>query len=237
MDKLKKALLDGAEKLQISISESQYALFEAFTEILLQKNKVMNLTAITEPEEIAVKHYLDSLTVLKYAEIPQGASIIDVGTGAGFPSIPLLIARPDLKITMIDGTEKRLKFIRETLDALGLNGNAEHLRAEEAGKKTAYRERFDFATARAVARLNVISEYCIPLIKVGGTFIAMKSEAKDEITEAGYAIKQLGAEIGAVERFDLPDSSARTLIIIKKLSQTSPKYPRASTQIAKKPLK
>ena len=231
------SLYEGAKKLDISISDDMAEKFCRYTELLLEWNEKMNLTAITAPEEIAVKHYLDSLTLLKFVDIPQNSRIIDVGTGAGFPSIPLMIARNDIHITMLDGTRKRLTFIDEVVSQLGLNGETLHARAEEAGKSAKYREQFDFATARAVARLNVLSEYCLPFVKENGRFVAMKASVTDEIDEARGAIRLLGGKMGEIKEFCLPDGSERRLVVIKKISQTPPKYPRASAQIAKKALK
>ena len=237
MEKMLNSLYEGAKNLDISISDEMAEQFCKYTELLLEWNEKMNLTAITAPEEIAVKHYLDSLTLLKFVDIPQNARIIDVGTGAGFPSIPLMIARKDIHITMLDGTKKRLNFIDEVVNQLGLNGETLHARAEEAGKSAKYREKFDFATARAVARLNVLSEYCLPFVRVGGKFVAMKASVNDEVEEAQGAIKLLGGKMSEIKEFCLPDGSERRLVVIKKISQTPPKYPRASAQIAKKALK
>jgi len=232
-----KSLYEGAKNLDISISDEMAEQFCKYTELLLEWNEKMNLTAITAPEEIAVKHYLDSLTLLKFIDIPQNSRIIDVGCGAGFPSIPLMIARKDIHITMLDGTKKRLNFIDEVVNQLGLNGETLHARAEEAGKSAKYREKFDFATARAVARLNVLGEYCLPFVKEGGNFVAMKASVNDEIEEAQGAIRLLGGKFREIKEFSLPDGSERSLVVIKKISQTPPKYPRASAQIAKKALK
>lgn len=237
MEKMLNSLYEGAKNLDISISDEMAEQFCKYTELLLEWNEKMNLTAITAPEEIAIKHYLDSLTLLKFVDIPQNARIIDVGTGAGFPSIPLMIARKDIHITMLDGTKKRLNFIDEVVNQLGLNGETLHARAEEAGKSAKYREKFDFATARAVARLNVLSEYCLPFVRVGGKFVAMKASVNDEVEEAQGAIKLLGGKMSEIKEFCLPDGSERRLVVIKKISQTPPKYPRASAQIAKKALK
>lgn len=237
METMLKSLFEGAKNLDISISDEMAEQFCKYTELLLEWNEKMNLTAITAPEEIAVKHYLDSLTLLKFVDIPQNSRIIDVGTGAGFPSIPLMIARKDIHITMLDGTKKRLNFIDEVVSQLGLNGETLHARAEEAGKSAKYREKFDFATARAVARLNVLSEYCLPFVKEKGSFVAMKASVSDEIDEAQGAIRLLGGKLSEVKEFCLPDGSERRLVVIKKISQAPPKYPRASAQIAKKALK
>lgn len=237
METMLKSLYEGAKNLDISISDEMAEQFCKYTELLLEWNEKMNLTAITAPEEIAVKHYLDSLTLLKFVDIPQNARIIDVGTGAGFPSIPLMIARKDIHITMLDGTKKRLNFIDEVVNQLGLNGETLHARAEEAGKSAKYREKFDFATARAVARLNILSEYCLPFVKEGGRFVSMKASVTDEIDEAQSAIRLLGGKFKEIKEFCLPDGSERRLVVVKKISQTPSKYPRASAQIAKKALK
>ena len=211
---------------------------DLFSDLLVEKNKVLNLTAITEPKEIAVKHFLDSLSVLKFVSFGQGESIIDVGTGAGFPSIPLMIARPDLKITMLDSTKKRLDFIEEVMDKLGLSGKTLHMRAEQAGKEKEYRENFDKAVSRAVAGMNRLCEYCLPFVKPGGEFIAMKGRGgSEELEEAAGAIKLLSAQEETQNRFNLPGSEERNIIVIKKISHISPKYPRASSKISKAPLK
>lgn len=236
MNELISALNEGAIKLGIDINNEQAEKLNHFANLLLEWNEKINLTAITSPAEIAVKHFLDSVILLKYVDIPSSASLIDVGCGAGFPSVPLLIMRPDLKVTMMDGTEKRLKFIDFCLSELGLCGQTLHMRAEEAGKSANHREKYDFSVARAVAKLNVLSEYCIPLIKNGGSFIAMKGTLSDELTQAKPAIKLLGGCISDEKHYDLLDSGERSIVLIKKISQTPPKYPRASAQIAKKPL-
>jgi len=210
---------------------------EQYAEMLVEKNKVMNLTAITEPEEIAVKHFFDSLLPLKYLDIPKGAKIIDVGTGAGFPGMVLKIARPDIELTLLDSLNKRLVFLSEVCDALELEAEIVHGRAEEkAGGNM--RESYDFAFARAVAQLNVLSEYCLPYVKVGGSFIAMKGKkAAEELEEAKKAIAVLGGKVTQFIEDSLPGGDERGTVIIKKISQMSPKYPRAGGKIAKSPIK
>ncbi len=211
--------------------------FELYASLLSQWNKKFNLTAITEPSAVAVKHFADSLMLLKYIDVPDGASVIDVGTGAGFPGVALLIARNDIKLTAIDGTGKKLGFVRMLLEQLGLDAEVVHIRAEEAGQSKAFRESFDIATARAVASLNELSEYCLPFVRTGGTFAPMKgAAADDELKAARSAVKLLGGEITGVKSFTLPDCGERCIINIKKISQTPPKYPRPSAQIAKKQL-
>lgn len=230
-------LISDAERLGIALTDEQLSRFDKLSDLLVEQNKTMNLTAITDPDGIAVKHFADSISVLAAAEIPQGAKILDVGTGAGFPGIPLLIMRPDIDLTMIDSTAKKLKYVENTVNELGLAATTLHTRAEEAGQSKEYREKFDFVCSRAVAALNVLCEYCLPFVKQNGLFIAMKgAKAQEEIDAAKTAIKTLGGKIIAEKSFSLSDGGERTLIIIKKISQIPPKYPRPSAQIAKKPL-
>ena len=210
----------------------------ALTERMLTVNEYMNLTAITDIDEIILKHYADSLVVTKY--IPSDASVIDVGCGAGFPSLPLAIARPDVKITALDSTAKRINYINETAEVLGVtNITAVAARAEEAANMPLYREKFDVSCARAVARLNVLSELCIPFVKVGGSFVAMKANAAEELSESQTAFAKLGGEFVSADTFELlSDISAepRCIISVKKVAQTPKNYPRNNSQIKKKPL-
>ena len=230
-------LKSDAEKLGISITDEQIQKFELLSDLLVEQNKTMNLTAITDPDGIAVKHFADSISVLTAYDIPVGARVMDIGTGAGFPGIPLLIMRPDIDLTMVDSTAKKLKYVQSTVDSLGLIATTLHTRAEEAGQSKEYRERFEVVCSRAVAALNVLCEYCLPFVKVGGMFIAMKgAKAQEEIADAKAAIKLLGGKIVAEKSFTLSDGGERTLVVIKKISQIPPKYPRPSAQIAKKPL-
>ncbi len=230
-------LISDAERLGIALTDEQLSRFDALSDLLVEQNKTMNLTAITDPDGIATKHFADSISVLFAAEIPQGARVLDVGTGAGFPGIPLLIMRPDIDLTMIDSTAKKLKYVENTVNELGLIATTLHTRAEEAGQSKEYREKFDFVFSRAVAALNILCEYCLPFVKQNGLFIAMKgAKAQEEIDAAKAAIKTLGGKIIAEKTFSLADGGERTLVIIKKISQIPPKYPRPSAQIAKKPL-
>ena len=230
-------LLEDAAKLGISVTDDMLARFEKLAFLLVEQNKTMNLTAITDPDGIAVKHFADSVSALSAADFPQNAKVLDVGTGAGFPSIPLLIARPDLDMTMIDSTAKKLKYVASAVETLGLSAEVLHTRAEEAGQNKEYREKFDIVCSRAVAALNVLCEYCLPFVKVGGVFLAMKgAKAQEEIADAKSAIKTLGGKIVAEKSFTLSDGGERTIVVIKKISQVPPKYPRVSAQIAKKPL-
>ena len=230
-------LREKAAAFGIKLSDHQLEQFETYYEMLVEKNKVMNLTAITEPDDMTVKHFADCLSVFKYVNFKEGARLIDVGTGAGFPGLVLLLARPDLDVTFLDGTGKKLACIESVLSNVGLNGNILHSRAEEAGKDPLYREKFDFATARAVASLPVLCEYCIPFIKKGGSFISMKSAfSDDEIISASASLRILGGKIESDNVFDLVENTRRRILIIKKISQTPSKYPRASAKISKNPL-
>lgn len=213
------------------------ALFETYAKMLAEKNKVMNLTAITDPDGIAVKHFADSLTLLQTDIFAENASVLDVGTGAGFPAIPLLIMRNDLHITCMDALQKRLNFIGEVLQELSLRAELLHGRAEDMGHKERYRESFDVVTARAVANLSVLCEYCLPFVRLGGYFAAMKGPAvKEETENAKKALEILGGEICEIKTFELADGSVRNIVIIKKVKPCPEKYPRNPSKISKAPL-
>ena len=233
----KEMLREGAAAYGVELDEKALERFDRYAEILTEWNSFMNLTAIKEPDEIVQKHFVDSLSLLSAIEIPNGASIIDVGTGAGFPGVPLLIARNDLKVTLLDSTNKRLEFIRAVLEGTGLSANVVHMRAEDAGKNKDYREKYDFATARAVSNLRDLSEYCIPFVKKGGYFVPMKSAKTDEeIQGAQKAIKTFGGKIEEIKSFELDGAGQRTILLIKKISQTPTNYPRPSAKMAKFPI-
>lgn len=203
--------------------------------MLVDYNSRLNLTAITDPDGIAVKHFADSLSVFASSSFPQRARCIDVGTGAGFPGMVLLIARPDLEMTLVDSTAKKLRFVQDVLDRLGLRAQVVHARAEELGRDPAFREQFDIVTARAVAAMETLCEYCLPFARVGGTFVAMKGpDAENEMRAARAGIRTLGGGDVAFRRFQLADSAERNILTVKKISQTPPKYPRPSAQIAKR---
>ncbi len=209
----------------------------AYGNLLVEWNEKMNLTAITEPEDILYKHFLDCLLFLKYIHPETGATLIDVGTGAGFPGMVLQIARPDLRVTLLDGLNKRLIFLEEVAKALGLSPTIVHGRAEEAGKKPNFREQFDIACARAVAALPTLSEYCMPLVKKGGLFVAMKGQnGEAEANSAKNALTLLGGGVPKIYRETLTGAEERTFILTEKTRPTPQKYPRASGQISKKPL-
>ncbi|MCI8648622.1 MAG: 16S rRNA (guanine(527)-N(7))-methyltransferase RsmG [Anaerotruncus sp.] len=230
-------LQQSAQQIGISLSEQQLQQFDQYAQILVSWNEKINLTAITKPEEIVVKHFIDSLLLLKAVQLEQNAAVIDVGTGAGFPAVPVKIARPDLQITLLDSLNKRITFLKELSQQLGQGNQCVHARAEEAGRQESYRAQYSLATARAVAHLRELSEYCLPFVKVGGRFAALKSGAiQEEVQESKKAIHLLGGKIEKIWEFQLPDHSARTIICIKKISQTATIYPRPSAKIAKKPL-
>ena len=234
----KDILLQQAQLSDIVLTDEQVEKLTRYYELLIEWNEKMNLTALTEPEDVALKHFCDSILLLKYADIPQGSSLIDVGTGAGFPSVPVKIVRPDIKLCLLDSLNKRLTFLNEVVNELNLTDvKIVHSRAEDGAKKVELREKFDFATSRAVAQLNVLSEYCLPYVKVGGSFIAMKGKySEEEISNAKSAIKLLGGKTVKVDTYNLADTSERTIINIKKLSSTDKKYPRTSAKIKSKPL-
>ncbi len=226
------------KKLTIKLSVEQLEKFYSYMSLLLEWNEKMNLTAITEPNEIILKHFVDSLTILK--EINDNSKVVDVGTGAGFPGIPLSIANESLKITLVDSLNKRLIFLQEVIEKLELkNVEIIHSRAEDFGQNKKYRENFDFATSRAVANLSTLSEYLIPLVKINGKCICMKaSDVEEEINQAKNAINVLGGTIEKIEEFKLPESDiGRTIIIINKQKQTPNKYPRKAGTPSKEPIK
>lgn len=224
-----------AAEIGVSLDDTALDRFDVYAKLLVESNKVMNLTGITEPDEIVVKHFIDSLELLKCAEIPQGATLIDVGTGAGFPGVPLLIARPDLKVTLLDSLQKRLGFLDNVLNACSLNAELIHLRAEDGGQDSSLRETFDIATARAVAPMNVLSEYLLPYVKVGGSMYALKGTGED-ISASKVAVETLGGEIADEFAFELPNGDGRSIVYVKKISQTPTQYPRKSKKITTKPL-
>lgn len=233
----KENLCEQAKLINVELDDRALERFEIYSNMLIDYNTRMNLTAITEEQEVIVKHFCDSLYLLSKYEVKQGASLIDVGTGAGFPGLPLLIARPDIKLTLLDGLNKRLVFLADVLSELGLGAQIVHSRAEEAAQTMTHREKYDIATSRAVARLNTLCEYCLPYVKKGGVFLAMKGPAAtEELAEAKDAIKLLGGSLKSAEEYTLSDESSRTIITIEKTANTPKKYPRHNSQIKKKPL-
>lgn len=224
-------------KLNIELSDEASSRFDLYYKRLIAVNEVMNLTAITEEQEVYNKHFLDSLMIVKALDLNKEFTLCDVGSGAGFPSIPLSIVSNNAKVTIIDALNKRIKFLNDLILELGLkNVIALHERAEDFAKTK--REFFDVTTARAVARLNILSELCLPLTKVGGYFIAMKGQGgNEEIKEATKGIEILGGHVEKVISLELPDNAgARDIIIIKKIKETPKKYPRAFAKIKERPL-
>ena len=224
-------------KMNISLLKEQYGQFYAYMELLIEWNEKMNLTAITDPKEIILKHFVDSLTIAKY--VKEDKSIIDMGTGAGFPGIPIKIYRKDIKVVLADSLNKRIKFLDEVIDKLKLeNVETRHCRAEELGKNKQYREKFDYATSRAVANLSTLSEYLMPFVKLNGKCIFMKTiEVEEELEKAKKAIKTLGGKIEKVDKFEIPESDlGRSIIIVKKEKITPSKFPRKPGTPAKEPL-
>ncbi len=235
---IKTVLSKTIKDYKITLTQNQLEQFEKYFQLLIKWNEKMNLTAITDVNGVAVKHFADSLSLLNYVDITKGAKIIDVGTGAGFPGVVLKIARPDIRLTLLDSLNKRLVFLNEVLTTLGLKAELVHSRAEEGAKNAEYRENFDFSVSRAVARLNVLCEYCLPYVKTGGKFIAMKgSGADEEILSARSAISQLGGKINTAHRFSLPNNEGeRAIIVIDKVKATPKQFPRISSKIKSNPL-
>ena len=237
-DDFKNKMIELSKKINVQLNDEQIKKYFDYMALLLDWNEKINLTAITEVDDVILKHFVDSMTVLKYIENEK--SIIDVGTGAGFPGIPIAIMKKDVKITLLDSLNKRINFLNEVCRELKLNNvDTIHGRAEEIGKNKEHREKYDIAVSRAVANMSTLSEYLIPLVKIGGKCICMKgSEIEQELEQAKFAIKELGGKIEKVEKFTLPDSDMeRNIIIIKKIKETSNKYPRKAGMPSKVPIR
>ena len=229
-------LQSGAYELGIILSEDQLRQFDKFAEMLVEANKRLNLTRITEPDEIVTSHFMDSLTTLSALDIAPNAKIIDVGTGAGFPGVPIKIVRPDVNITLMDSTQKKLDFVREAIEQLGLQDvEVLHARAEDVGHKIKFRERYDIAYARALSEMKVLAELCLPLVRVGGHLVAQKSENVDEeIRDAKPIIGQLGGITEKIVRTKVPGTDIiRQLIVIVKAKPTPAQFPRHYSKIAR----
>ncbi len=229
---------DLCAEFGVELDELKIKRLNLYGNLLLEWNEKINLTAITEPEAVLYKHFYDCILFFKNTVVPVGASLVDVGTGAGFPGMVLKIVRPDIEVTLIDSLNKRLVFLNEVIEQLSLSGiKTIHMRAEEAGKSKKLRESFDFATARAVASMPVLLEYCLPLVKKGGQLVAMKGpSAKDEAELCIKAQEILGAGKPNIICETLTGNEQRAFVIFKKISQTPPKYPRKPSDISKQPL-
>lgn len=238
IDEFEKIMIEYGKKINIKFTKEQLTKFYEYMNLLLQWNEKINLTAIIEPKEIILKHFIDSLTINRY--LKENSKLADVGTGAGFPGIPLKIVRPDLKITLVDSLNKRINFLNEVITRLNLKEiSTVHSRIEDFGKNKEYREKFDFVTARAVANLSVLSEYLLPISKVGGKCICMKgSNVEEELDTGKNAIKILGGKINCIDQFELPESDiSRNIIVLDKIKNTSAKFPRKAGIPSKEPLK
>ncbi len=234
-----KMLIDGCEDLNIHLTEHQLWQFCRFYEYLVEKNKVMNLTGITEFEEVMTKHFLDSLACARVLDMNKVHKVIDIGTGAGFPGIPLKIAFPDIEICLLDSLQKRVNFLKETSELLELKDiKAIHGRAEEFAGKNEFREQYDLCVSRAVSNLSTLSEYCLPYVKKGGQFISYKSgKVKEEVDQAQVAVDLLGGKLKKIEYFSLPNTDIeRSLVIIDKIKSTPKKFPRKAGTPLKEPI-
>lgn len=233
MDKMKETLLSGLPELGLTLEAQTIDTLCAFGAAVVKQNEVMNLTAITESAAVAKLHLLDSLTVLSVADL-KGKSIIDVGCGAGFPGVPVAIACPDTRVTLLDSLGKRMKWLEECLPQLGIRARCITARAEEAA--TEYREKFDFATSRAVARLNILLELTAPYVRVGGAVLALKgAAAREELDEAKNAVKKLGLKVEQILDFTI-DGANHSVIVLRKIASTPPQYPRRYAKIKQNPL-
>ncbi len=231
-------LQDSLKKCDLNITPAAREKLGIYYHLLIEWNERMNLTALTSAEDVACKHFCDSLTLLKYEIIPENATLIDVGTGAGFPGMALKAARPDLRVTLLDSLNKRLIFLSEVCREMGADDvRLIHSRAEDAGREEEYREKYDYAVSRAVAPLNVLCEYCLPFVKLGGMFLAMKGkDAEEELSSAQNAIRALGAEVERIHTFELPDAGQRSIIALRKTAPTPALYPRSGKKIRNKPI-
>jgi 16S rRNA (guanine527-N7)-methyltransferase len=238
MDKnFDKLILEGAKEFGVNLDSGMLAQFNTYKDTLKEWNKRINLTAIEEDTDIAIKHFIDSLTIIPYMG-DEKINLLDVGTGAGFPGIPAKIVYKNIRLTLLDSLEKRINFLNQLIQILEIKDILTiHGRAEDLGQNPKYREKFDVCTARAVAGLPVLLEYCLPFVKIGGTFIAMKGSSLDEVELSQKALCTLGGEIDEIKEITLPFSDIkRNLIIVKKIRHTSTKYPRKAGKPSKKPL-
>lgn len=226
----------GFADLSFNIDKEKIKKFEEYSKLLVEWNEKMNLTAVTDPEGIAVKHFLDSIAPLNEIDLKENSKVIDVGTGAGFPGIPIKIMREDLNFTFMDSLQKRINFLNEVSKRLSLKDTEFiHARAEEAGKEKKFREKFDYAVSRAVANMRVLCEYCLPFVKVGGVFVAFKQfEVDEEIEESKSMIGNLGGKISDIKKVNIPQSDiVRKIVLIEKVNETPPQFPRRFSKIKK----
>lgn len=241
MSNFRSLMVSGLKELDLEISEEQLDQFESFMELMLEWNEKINLTAITDPDEVAIKHFIDSLIPLQYQEKYKLdlSYTMDMGTGGGFPGIPLKIMRPEMHSVLADSLNKRIKYLQVVADELGFSGiQPVHGRAEDLGKDTEYREQFTVVFSRAVAAMNILAEYCLPFVQEGGHFVALKgSNFTDELEEAQKAVRVLGGEIVGIEELELPViHDPRTLVFVKKVKKTPKIYPRQAGKPKRQPL-
>ncbi len=232
-------LVNSAKELKITLDETKQRQFYTYYKMLVEKNQVMNLTSITEFDEVMRKHFLDSISLIQVMDLNQEISVLDLGTGAGFPGLPLKIAFPNLKVCLADSLNKRILFLDEVIEALELeNITTVHARAEELAKNKSYREQFDLVVSRAVANLSTLSEYCLPFVKIGGEFVSYKAnEVEEEVAAAKSALFLLGGKCEEIKEFDLPNTDLhRAFVKIKKEKKTPASYPRKAGVPSKKPL-
>ncbi len=228
---MKQTLIAECARLNLPLSDEQLMQFESFGASLIEKNKVMNLTAITEPQAVAKLHFADCLALLKMVDF-KNKSVIDVGCGAGFPGVPLKLGEPSIRLTLLDSLQKRITWLMETMQSMNVEATCVAFRAEEYPR----REEFDIATSRAVARLNILCELCLPFVKVGGYFVAMKAAAADEeLQEAKRAISLLGGKLERIAEYEI-DGATRRVLLIRKVKPTPPQYPRRFAKIKQSPL-
>lgn len=231
------ALKTAADKEGLFLNDTQLSQFEKYFQLLVEWNEKINLTAITAPDEVIIKHFIDSLEIFKYFDIKKNAKVIDVGTGAGFPGIPMKIYRPDIELSLLDSLNKRLKFLDIVIKEININSTLYHYRAEDGARDIKLRDRFDYAVSRAVARLSILSEYCLPYVKVGGEFIALKGpDIKEELEQAQTPINKLQGKCGKVCEYKIPNGDSRTAISILKIDATPKIYPRISGKIKTGPI-
>ena len=232
-EKLKKYCFES----EINISKEQIDMFSIYMDFLIAYNRHTNLTSIVSPEGILIKHFLDSIIINRFVKIDNIKNIVDIGTGAGFPGIPIKICFPDVSLTLVDSLKKRIVFLEKLCEKLDIKADIIHSRAEELSRNPHYREKFDLALSRAVAPLSILLEYCIPYVKNGGLFVSYKGPNIEEISKCDNSFKMLNSRISGVERFNLPETGdARNFIIVEKINYCSSKYPRPTSKIIKNPL-